>query len=95
MAIDKRGFLVNREKLIMPATVFHAPGDVRIENVPDSQIEQPTDAIIKITHACICGSDLWFYRGIQKYQPGWRTGHEWMGIVEEVGSEVIKFKERR
>jgi threonine dehydrogenase-like Zn-dependent dehydrogenase len=76
----------------MRASVFHAPGDIRIENVPDSQLQQPTDAIVRITHACICGSDLWFYRGIQTYEPGWRTGHEWMGIVEEVGSEVKTVK---
>ncbi len=76
----------------MRATVFHAPGDVRVENVPDPQIKQPTDAIVKITHAYICGSDLWFYRGIQDYKLGWRTGHEWMGIVEEVGSQVKNLK---
>lgn len=76
----------------MKAAVYHAPGDIRVENVPDPQIKQPTDAIVKITHACICGSDLWFYRGIQDYQPGWRTGHEWMGIVEEVGSQVSNLK---
>ena len=76
----------------MRAAIFHAPGDIRIENVTDSKIQQPTDAIVRITHACICGSDLWFYRGIQTYEPGWRTGHEWMGIVEEVGSEVKTVK---
>lgn len=76
----------------MRATVYHAPGDVRVENVPDSKIQQPTDAIARITHACICGSDLWFYRGLDKWQPGWRTGHEWMGIIEEVGSEVRNIK---
>jgi len=70
------------------ATVYYAPGDVRVETVPDSTIQQPTDAIVKITHACICGSDLWFYRGADEWKPGWRTGHEWMGIVEEVGSQV-------
>ena len=72
----------------MKATVYYAPGDVRVETVPDSTIQQPTDAIVKITHACICGSDLWFYRGADEWKPGWRTGHEWMGIVEEVGSQV-------
>lgn len=72
----------------MRAAVYHGPRDIRIEQVPDPAIQQPTDAIVRITHACICGTDLWFYRGIQKYQPGWRTGHELMGIVEEVGSEV-------
>ncbi len=76
----------------MRASVFHAPGDIRIDNVPDAKLQQPTDAVVRITHACICGSDLWFYRGIQTYQPGWRTGHEWMGIVEEVGSAVTTIK---
>ncbi len=76
----------------MRAAIFHAPGDIRIDNVPDSKLQQPTDAIVRITHACICGSDLWFYRGIQSYQPGWRTGHEWMGIVEEVGTAVMTIK---
>lgn len=72
----------------MRATVFYGAGDVRVENVPDPRIEQPTDAIVRITHACICGSDLWFYRGVAAWEPGWRTGHEWMGVVEAVGTEV-------
>jgi threonine dehydrogenase-like Zn-dependent dehydrogenase len=65
----------------MKATVYYAPGDVRVETRPDSTIQQPTDAIVRITHACICGSDLWFYRGTDKWKSGWRTGHEWMGDV--------------
>ena len=76
----------------MRATVYYAPGDVRVENVPDPVIQQPTDAIVRITHACICGSDLWFYRGLEDWKPGWRTGHEWMGVVEDVGSEVRTVK---
>jgi alcohol dehydrogenase len=72
----------------MRAAVFHGPGDIRIENVPDPRIQDPTDAIVRITHTGICGSDLWFYRGQTEYQEGWRTGHEPMGVVEEVGSEV-------
>ena len=72
----------------MKATIFHAPGDLRVEEVPDPAIKEPTDAIVRVTHACICGSDLWFYRGLMPYEPGWRTGHEWMGIVEEVGPGV-------
>ena len=76
----------------MKATVYYAPGDVRVDTVPDPTIQQPTDAIVRITHACICGSDLWFYRGEEKWQPGWRTGHEWMGIVQAVGSEVRTLK---
>lgn len=76
----------------MKATVYYAPGDVRVESVPDPQLQQPTDAIVRITHACICGSDLWFYRGQDNWQAGWRTGHEWMGIVEEVGADVTSMK---
>lgn len=76
----------------MRATVYYAPGDVRVEDVPDPVIEQPTDAVVRITHACICGSDLWFYRGLDNWQSGWRTGHEWMGVVEAVGSEVQTIK---
>jgi threonine dehydrogenase-like Zn-dependent dehydrogenase len=47
---------------------------------------------VRITYACICGSDLWFYRGITQWEPGWRAGHEWMGIVETVGPEVRTIK---
>ena len=76
----------------MRATVFHAPGDVRVETVPDAKLLEPGDAVVRVTHACICGSDLWFYRGEAKWQTGWRTGHEWMGVVEEVGSAVRTLK---
>ena len=72
----------------MRATVYYGPGDVRIDQVPDPQIERPTDAIVRITHACICGSDLWPYRGLNPWQPGWRIGHEFIGVVEAVGSDV-------
>ncbi|MDA8140582.1 MAG: zinc-dependent alcohol dehydrogenase family protein [Desulfobacteraceae bacterium] len=76
----------------MKATIFRAPGDVRVENVPDPSLREPTDAIVRVTHACICGSDLWFYRGQTPFEPGWRTGHEWMGIVEAVGAAVRTIK---
>jgi threonine dehydrogenase-like Zn-dependent dehydrogenase len=72
----------------MRAAVFNGPGDIRIEKVPDPRILEPTDAIVRITHTAICGSDLWFYRGQTEYRAGWRTGHEPMGVVEEVGSAV-------
>ena len=58
----------------MKASVFHGPRDIRVENVPDSRIQQPTDAVVRITQACICGSDLWFYRGIAKWEPGCAPG---------------------
>lgn len=70
----------------MRATIFYAPGDVRVEKVSDPAIKEPSDALVRVTHACICGSDLWFYRGLTPFEPGWRTGHEWMGVVEEVGA---------
>ena len=76
----------------MKAAVFHGPGDIRIDDVPDPRIEQPTDAIVRITHTAICGSDLWFYRGQQDYGIGSRTGHEPTGIVEEVGKAVRHIK---
>ena len=73
----------------MRATVFHGPRDVRVEDVPDAAVQEPTDAVVRVTHACVCGSDLWFYRGINtRWRAGWRTGHEFIGIVEEVGAEV-------
>jgi alcohol dehydrogenase len=72
----------------MKAAVFHGPRDIRVESVPDARISAPTDAVVRITHTAICGSDLWFYRGQEAFRPGWRTGHEPMGVVEEVGRDV-------
>jgi hypothetical protein len=76
----------------MKAAVFHAAGDIRVEQVPDPTIIAPTDAIVRVTHACICGSDLWFYRGVEQWEAGWRTGHEFAGIVEAVGADVQTLK---
>lgn len=76
----------------MRAAVFHGNEDIRIDNVPDPSILAPTDAIVRITRTAICGSDLWFYRGQQPYAPGSRTGHEPMGVVEEVGAAVRHLK---
>ena len=75
----------------MRATVMHKAHDVRIENTPDAAIEKPTDAVIRITRACICGSDLWPYNGGPNVE-GQRMGHESIGVVEEVGSEVQRIK---
>jgi threonine dehydrogenase-like Zn-dependent dehydrogenase len=75
----------------MRATVFHGPRDVRVENVPDAALRLPTDALIRVTHACICGSDLWPYRDGGRPE-GARMGHEFMGVVEAVGAEVTGFK---
>ncbi len=76
----------------MRAAMFHGPGDVRIEQVPDPRIEAPTDAVVRVAAACICGSDLWPYRGVGGKEPGTRIGHELMGRVEEVGPEVRSVK---
>ena len=75
----------------MRATVMHKAHDVRIENIPDAVIQQPTDAVIRITRACICGSDLWPYNGGPNVE-GQRMGHESIGVVEEIGSDVQTIK---
>lgn len=73
----------------MRATVYHGPRDIRVEEVPDATLSEPTDALVRVTHACICGSDLWPYRGeLEIYGRPGRTGHEFMGVVEAVGAEV-------
>jgi threonine dehydrogenase-like Zn-dependent dehydrogenase len=78
----------------MRATIMYKARDVRIENVPDAAIQQPTDAVIRITRACICGSDLWPYHDLQpgSVAGGQRMGHEAIGIVEEVGRDVRKIR---
>ncbi len=72
----------------MYATVMHGPGDVRFERVDDPKIVKPTDAIFKLSATCICGSDLWPYRGLQPSEGPAHMGHEYCGVVIEVGSEV-------
>jgi threonine dehydrogenase-like Zn-dependent dehydrogenase len=76
----------------MRATVMYGAGDVRIENVPDARIITPTDALVTITRACICGSDLWPYQQMKPSEIGNRMGHEFIGIVEAVGTEVQRVK---
>jgi threonine dehydrogenase-like Zn-dependent dehydrogenase len=76
----------------MRATVFRGPFDVRIEQVRDAVLHEPTAAVVRITHAAICASDLWPYRGLEPFPPGGRLGHEWMGMVEGVGSMVSTIK---
>ncbi|WP_406370719.1 zinc-dependent alcohol dehydrogenase family protein [Streptomyces sp. NBC_00647] len=72
----------------MRATTIHAPYDMRVEDVPEPMVQLPTDAIVRVLRSCICGSDLWAYRGEAARQPGQRIGHEFLGIVEETGSAV-------
>ena len=71
---------------------MHAAGDVRIENVPDPTIVEPTDAIIRVTRACICGSDLWPYWSMEPGATGQSMGHEAIGVVEDVGADVETIK---
>ncbi|BDZ40428.1 zinc-dependent alcohol dehydrogenase family protein [Microbacterium suwonense] len=72
----------------MRAVIMHGPGDVRVEDVPTPQLVEPTDAIIRVDAACICGSDLWPYRGIEKQKRPTRMGHEYIGLIEQIGPEV-------
>jgi len=72
----------------MFGTIMYGPGDVRFEQVEDPKILKPTDAIIKLSATCVCGSDLWPYRGLQPNEGPAHMGHEYCGVVVEVGSEV-------
>jgi threonine dehydrogenase-like Zn-dependent dehydrogenase len=76
----------------MRATTLHGTKDIRFTEVPDPVLQAPTDAIIKVVASCICGSDLWNYRGENKIKPGMTIGHECLGVVEEVGSAVTSFR---
>jgi threonine dehydrogenase-like Zn-dependent dehydrogenase len=71
---------------------MHGPGDVRIEDVPDPSIVEPTDAILRVTRASICGSDLWPYASMERSETGQSMGHEAIGVVEDVGAEVRNLK---
>src|SRR3954452_24829055 len=76
----------------MRGAVLHAPGDVRIEQLDDPTVVEPTDAVIRISATCVCGSDLWPYRGINEVTEPAPIGHEYCGIVEEGGSEVTSVR---
>jgi threonine dehydrogenase-like Zn-dependent dehydrogenase len=72
----------------MRATLMYGAGDVRVEDVPDAHLIEPTDALVRITRAAICGSDLWPYKSMEPTDSGRRMGHEFIGVVEAVGSGV-------
>ena len=76
----------------MRATTIHAPRDIRVSDVPDPRVSAPTDAVITVTAGCVCGSDLWPYRGENPIKAGSTIGHECVGVVEEVGSDVTSFQ---
>src|ERR687897_2413388 len=76
----------------MRGAVMYAPGDVRVEERDDPRIVEPTDAIIRLSATCVCGSDLWPYRGIETVDGPAPMGHEYVGIVEAVGRDVATIK---
>src|SRR5437667_3376185 len=76
----------------MRATVLYGAGDVRVENVPDARLIDSTDALVTVSRACICGSDLWPYKLMEPVETGRRMGHEAIGVVEAVGSGVRTLK---
>src|SRR4051794_5928886 len=67
----------------MRATVLHAPRDIRLDDVPDPQLIEDGDEIVRVVASCVCGSDLWSYRGINEVTGARRIGHEFVGIVEQ------------
>ena len=71
----------------MRAAVFAGPRSIEVAERPDPIVKEPTDAVVRVTLACVCGSDLWYYRGDSEFAPG-PIGHEFVGVVEDVGSEV-------
>jgi threonine dehydrogenase-like Zn-dependent dehydrogenase len=76
----------------MRATLMYGAGDVRVENVPDAHLIEQTDALVRVTRAAICGSDLWPYKSLEPSETGQRMGHEFIGAIEDVGEEVRTLK---
>lgn len=76
----------------MQGTMLYGPRDIRFEGRPEPKITKPTDAILRLSATCICGSDLWPYRGIADVTQPTPMGHEYCGIVEETGKEVRDIK---
>jgi threonine dehydrogenase-like Zn-dependent dehydrogenase len=76
----------------MRGAVLYAPGDVRVEDRDDPKIIEPTDAILRLSATCVCGSDLWPYRGLDAAQGPSPMGHEYAGIVQEVGGQVTTIR---
>jgi hypothetical protein len=76
----------------MRATLMYGAGEVRVEDVPDPVLREPTDAIVRVLRSCICGSDLWPYWSMPPSEQGSRMGHEFLGVVEDTGAEVSAFR---
>ena len=78
----------------MRAAIFEGPKSITVADRPDPAIAEPTDAVVRVVLACVCGSDLWYYRGDSPFEPG-PIGHEFVGVVEDVGSDVREDQEGR
>src|SRR5919112_3762907 len=87
----RRGQLPTKEAL-MRGAVLYAPGDVRVDERDDPRVLAPTDAILQLSATCVCGSDLWPFRGVEPVQGPSPMGHEYVGVVEEVGSQVTTIR---
>ena len=72
----------------MKAAIFKGKGAIETGERPDPTIKAPTDAVVRNTLTCVCGSDLWYYRGQSEYTPGTPIGHEFLGVVEQVGDKL-------
>lgn len=77
----------------MRAAIFNGKGKIELGERPDPKIQEPTDAVVRVVLACVCGSDLWYYRGVLQRPAGGPIGHEFIGVVEQVGDGVRDFKE--
>jgi threonine dehydrogenase-like Zn-dependent dehydrogenase len=75
----------------MRATLYGGPGDITVGERPDPRLENPTDAVVRVTLGCVCGSDLWYYRGVNPHALG-PIGHEFIGVVEQVGADVTTLR---
>lgn len=76
----------------MRATIIHGAHDIRVQDVPDASLREPTDALVRVSQACICGSDLWPYGSMEHSDEGARIGHEFIGVIEDVGRDVTGFE---
>lgn len=73
----------------MKAALFQAPGQIEVGERPDPTVQDPTDAVVRVVRGCVCGSDLWYYRGVNEHKVG-SIGHEFVGVVEQVGADVTE-----
>jgi threonine dehydrogenase-like Zn-dependent dehydrogenase len=76
----------------MRAALFEKPGSITVGDRPDPVVAEPSDAVVRVVLACVCGSDLWFYRGDSEFEPG-PIGHEFVGVVEDVGPDIQNIKQ--